>query len=174
MFLSIAGARTRGEVTPAGMKDTHPSRRSYTRETKLKVVRWYSIHGCNLYQTCKKFELNSKTVLRWSKDETKIKHSKKGQKCVKFDRTALFPGMEDTSYEEYRSLRQRGVKVKGWWFKTRAKQLLQDTREEESQFKFSNAWFSGFKRRYKIRLRRPTNKAQHIPTDKRELIQNFH
>ena len=85
--------------------------------------------------------------------------------------------MEDKLYEEYRSLQQQGVKVKGWWFKTRVKQLLQKTQvesEAESQFKFSNAWFSGFKRRYKISLRRPTNKAQHIPTDKRELIRKFH
>ena len=43
-----------------------------------------------------------------------------------------------------------------------------------SQFKFSNAWFSGFKRRYKNSLQRPTNKAQYISTDKRELIRNFH
>ena len=81
--------------------------------------------------------------------------------------------MEDKLYREYRSYWQKGVKVKGWWFKTRAKQLLQAT-EAGSQFKFSNAWFAGFKRRYNISLRRPTNKAQNVPTTKKQLIQNFH
>lgn len=56
------------------------TRRSYTREEKLKVVQWYWINGHNLYQTCKKFELNSKTVLRWIKDERKIKKQQEGPK----------------------------------------------------------------------------------------------
>ena len=55
----------------------------------------------------------------------------------------------------------------------RAKQLLQAT-DSVSHFKFSNAWFDGFKRRYNISLRRPTNKAQRTPADKKELIQSFH
>ena len=46
--------------------------------------------------------------------------------------------------------------------------------EVEFPFKFSNACINGFKRHYKISLRHPTNKALHIPTDKRELIRNFH
>ena len=36
------------------------------------------------------------------------------------------------------------------------------------------AWFSGFKRRYKISLRRPTNTAQNSPKDKEAAIMNFH
>jgi len=55
----------------------------------------------------------------------------------------------------------------------RAKQLLQAT-DPGSSFKFSNALFDGFKRRYNIRLHRPTNKAQRVPMEKKELVQNFH
>jgi len=55
-------------------------------------------------------------------------------------------------------------------------QLLQATAgtSVSPQFKFSDAWFDGFKRRYNISLRRPTNKAQSVPVTKKQLIQNFH
>ena len=37
-------------------------RQSYTREEKLKVIHFYHSNGENLYQTSKKFLLNTKTV----------------------------------------------------------------------------------------------------------------
>jgi len=61
------------------------TRRSYAREEKLQVTQWYWNNGQNLYQTCKKFELNSKIILRWIKDERKIKNSRKGHKHVQFE-----------------------------------------------------------------------------------------
>ena len=127
------------------------ARRSYTREEQLKVTHWYWNNDQNLYQTCKKFNLNSRTVLRWIKDERKIKDSRKCCKCVEFDRTSQYPAMEVTLYKEYWSLRERGIKIKGWWFKARAKQLL-EAAHMNSQFKFFNAWFHRFKCRYKITL----------------------
>ena len=41
------------------------TRKSYTRETKLEVVRFY--HENSLYLTAKKFGLNTKVILRWVK-----------------------------------------------------------------------------------------------------------
>jgi len=98
-------------------------RQSYTREEKLQITQWHWNNGQNLYQTCKKFELNSKTILRSIKDEWKIKNSRKGRKCVQFEWTSQYPSMEDTLYKEYHSLCKQGIKIKGWWFKARAKQL---------------------------------------------------
>ena len=57
------------------------TRKSYTREYKLEVVRFY--HQNNLYQTSKRFSLNTKTIGRWVADEDKIKNSKKASKRVK-------------------------------------------------------------------------------------------
>ena len=92
------------------------ARRNYTREEKLKVTQWYWNNDQNLYQTCKKFDLNSRTVLSWIKDERKIKDSRKGCKYVEFDRTSQYPAMEVTLYKEYWNLRERGIKIRGWWF----------------------------------------------------------
>ena len=61
------------------------TRKSYSREEKLNVTKWYWNNGRNLYQTCKHFDMNSKTVLRWIKDERKIQASSKGRKRVQFD-----------------------------------------------------------------------------------------
>ena len=91
---------------------------------ELDVLKWYSLNGPSLYHTCQRFSLNTKTVLRWIKNQSAIYDSKKGRKRVQFQRTAEHPDIEETLYKEYRGLRQSGLKVKGWWFKTRGEQLL--------------------------------------------------
>jgi len=67
-----------------------------------------------LYQTCKKYDLNTKTVMRWIKDEVKIRDSHKGHKHVQFNYTSHYPDVEETLHNEYRKLRRKGLKVKGW------------------------------------------------------------
>ena len=62
--------------------------------------------------------------MRWIKDEEKIKKSKKGTKRVMFIRSAQFSLMEVQVHAEFRQLRRRGIKIKGWWFKNSAKQIL--------------------------------------------------
>ena len=148
-------------------------RKSYTRETKLKVVEYYRAHESNLYKTSKTFQLNTKTVLRWIKDEKKIRDGKKGSKHTKHDRPAKYPDVEEKLRAEYRELRKKGLKVKGWWFRTRAKQIFKELHPDET-FVFSNTWFAGFKTRSHIILRRSTNTCQRQPADKKSAIQGFH
>ena len=59
---------------------------------------------------------------------------------VKFERSAKFPAMEEQLHKEFRELRRRGIKVKGWWFKSRAKQLLELSNPNNS-FVYSDGWF---------------------------------
>ena len=92
---------------------------------------------------------------------------------VKFDRRGEHPAMEEQLHKEFRELRRKGMKVKGWWFKTRAKQIL-DSSDPGHAFQFSEGWFTNFKNRYKISLRCPTNTAQKPPDDKEAAIMEFH
>ena len=39
------------------------ARKSYSREEKLKVVKYYHDNGKNPYQICKRFSMNSKSVI---------------------------------------------------------------------------------------------------------------
>ena len=116
-------------------------RKSYTREFKLEVIRFY--HNSNLYQTSKHFALNTKTTGRWVADEAKIKKSIKGSKRVKFSHKCRFSKLEEVLYDKYKKLRKQEIKIKGFLFKTKAKQLLEEM-EPGMSFKLSNAWFTGF------------------------------
>ena len=54
-----------GHSVPRAVK----KRRSYAREDKLRVLAFYKENRNNLYRTCQKFDINSKNLLRWLKDE---------------------------------------------------------------------------------------------------------
>ena len=151
------------------MKKVH--RKSYTREFKLSVIAFYRSH--NLYQTSKKYELNTKTILRWAASEMEISKSTKGSKHCHKHHKPDHPEMEAAILEEFKEMRRKGLKVKRYWFKFRARQLLAEL-EPDNNFKFSNGWFDRFKARNNISLRRATNTAQKPATDKLSLIRNFH
>ena len=67
-------------------------RQSYKRERKLEVIAFY--HSSNLYKTSREFSLNTKTILRWVKDEQKIRGSKKDTlgsgRCLESSSCILF------------------------------------------------------------------------------------
>ena len=129
--------------------------KSYTREFKLSVVEFYRKNNNNLYQTSKRFSLNTKTLLRWIGDKDSIKKSKKGSKHRQHVRPPMYPETERQLYLEYKQLCKQGLKVKGYWFRIRAKQIIEATNPESSAC-YSNSWFDGFKQRHKISLRRAT------------------
>ena len=74
------------QQTLDGAATTSRKRNSYSREEKLRVIKWYGENGKNLYQTCKHFALNSKTVIRWLQGAETIRKSRKRSKRVKFTR----------------------------------------------------------------------------------------
>jgi transposase-like protein len=85
---------------------TKLKRKSYTREFKLVVVKFYKEN--NLYRTSKNYSLNTKTILRWVKDVKKIKAAKKGSKHIQHFRKAAHPEVEERLYKEFRELRKKG------------------------------------------------------------------
>ena len=159
------------QVTLTGTPVVKTPRKSYTRETKLAVVAFYREN--NLYKTSKKFELNTKTILCWAAQEKQLTKSSKGSKHCSKARKPDHPEMEAKLMEEFREMRGKGLKVKGYCFKLRARQLLSEM-EPESSFKFSDGWFDRFKARNKISLRRATNTAQRPASDKLSLVRHFH
>ena len=134
---------------------------SSTREFKLSVIAFY------------RQNMNTKTILRLAASEEKIQKCPKGLRHLPKDRPAMHPEVEAALHAEFREMRQKGLKVKGYWFKLRARQLLEE-KEPGATFQFSNGWFDQFKARHKISLRRPTNTAQTPASDKESLIHRFH
>jgi hypothetical protein len=78
--------------------------------------------------------------------------------------------MEAKLYMEYKDLRKKGLKVKGWWFRLRAKQILTEL-EPDTNFQF---WFLGFKKCHQISVRQAINTCQKEPEDKHSAVQSFH
>ena len=74
---------------------------------------------------------------------------------------------------EYRKPWKHSLKVKGYWFKVRAKHLLAEKVPEEF-FQFSDGWFDAFKQRHRISLRRSTNVSQKPADNMRGAILGFH
>ena len=112
-------------------------------------------------------------MLRWIGDEEGIKKARKGSKHRQYVRPPLYPEMEQQLYLEYKQLHKQGLKVKGYWFRVRAKQIMEVTNPESSAC-FSNSWFDGFKQLHKISLRRATNVSQKPAEAKRGAIEGFH
>ena len=111
-------------------------------------------------------------ILRWAAAEREIKKSKKGSKHMKHTAKEEHHEMEPALYQEYKEFRRKGLKVKGYWFKLRAGQLLTEM-NPETNFKFSDGWFTAFKARYKISLQRHMNGTQKAPDDKVQAIRSF-
>ena len=69
------------EMAEAGQKfvesTSKKARKSYSREEKLK--KYYYDNG-KISTMCKRYLMNSKSVMRWMKDEEKIRGSSKGAK----------------------------------------------------------------------------------------------
>ncbi len=89
---------------------------------------------------------------------------------MKYERSGEHPAMEEQLHTEFRELRRMvNLDEREWWFKTRANQIL-DRSDPAHTFQFFEGWFTGFKNRYKISLRRPTNTAQNHLMIKKGLL----
>ena len=97
-----------------------------------------------MYKTCQQYNINSKNLLCWAKQEKEIKRSKGGRRYnyslqlasilifgmfvfyrrVGFDWSAKFLELEEKLHSEFWELCRKGIKVKGWWFKARAKEIF--------------------------------------------------
>ena len=75
--------------------------------------------------------------------------------------------------KEFQELRLKGLRVTGYWFKIHAKQLAEEL-EPGTRFVVSEGWFSRFKARHSVSLRRPTNASQKPARDKEGSIQTFY
>ena len=99
--------------------------KNYSREFKLEVVGLY--HTSNLYRTKNQYNMNTKTILRWVKQERELIISKRGSKRLKGSRKATLPKLEERLIKEIDQQRQKGLRVKRWWIISRAKQINKET-----------------------------------------------
>jgi hypothetical protein len=135
------------------------------------------------YEAAKRMDLDDATLKRWIEDRHKIasqrRNSRRGiNKCKR--------GQEDTLelklYASFKSARALGRQVDRRWFIRYAKAIYREQYPERIltksngkleylKFKFSNGWFQGFRRRFRISNRCRTKQGQKVPEDFRPKIQ---
>ena len=153
---------------------TTSKRRSYSREKKLKILKYYHENGQNKYQTFQKFGIGKGCLYRWIKKEKQIFDGSKDSKQVEGGgRIPFWPDVEEKLVGKFNELRAKGLKVKHYWFRTQAVQLMSEL-HPDVDFKFSPGWFDRFKARNNLSYRRSTNVAQTKPTDMEDKIRAFH
>ena len=121
----------------------------------------------------KQYDLNSKTVLRWVKQEKDLLLSRVGSRRLKGSSQASWVELEDKLEKEVEKQRKKGLRVKKWWVISRAKQLKEEM-DPLHPLTFSRGWFRNFLKRRNLSYREVTSIAQKIPSDKKEQIQEFH
>ena len=166
-------------------------RKSYTREQKLAAVAFAtrtdfkyadgSIGPLSRYTAGRKLGITSGMICMWIKNRDKIANGKKGTRKQILAQQAQQPKMEERLNELFREKRVIGRQIDGKWFFRNARVIygnlypervimLATGRKLYEGFKFSNGWFSGFKKRHNITSRAITKKAQKPPEELRETI----
>ena len=147
-------------------------RRSYTREFKLGVIKYYRKHGESIHRTSDHYKVDRKQVRNWLKKEVNIIGQKKKSKAQRFGKVR-YPELEKKLYDEFIEKRKEGRIIKKWWFVARARQIAR-SEYKDTDFKVSNSWFVRFRQRFKISYRKKTHVAQKSPAELRESVEMFH
>jgi hypothetical protein len=150
--------------------------RVYPRERKIEVIimrHYYRVPYSRRYkpdeivwlppkwEDMEKFWKIPKTTMQtWWENRVKIINSLgEGYQTVIKERCE-WPLLEIPLYKDFEDRRKAGHVVRRSWFRRRAKKIYKDIYGEEKQFIFSNSWFQGFCRRWKISLRALTHKVK--------------
>ena len=100
-------------------------------------------------------------------------YNENGRNKYRMCQDPQWPDVEEKLVAEFTELQAKGLKVKHYWFHTRAVQLMSEL-HQDVDFKFLPGWFDRFKARNKLSYRRSTNVAQNKPADMEDKIRAFH
>ena len=118
--------------------------------------------GCyrtsNLYQINKKYKVGNANILKWVGQEVALILSKTDSRRIKGSRNAR-PELEERLAKEIENQREKELRVKHWWIKSRAKQLKSDMYPSHPNT-LSRGWRHNFLKRYGITDRTPTSTAK--------------
>jgi hypothetical protein len=163
------------------------TRRSYTREHKLAAITYATstyVEDNNgnfalikAYKAARSLFITQTMLKRWIGDFDKILAQTKGTRKNRV--------MEDRLAAEFLVVRGVGRAIGNRWFLRHARCIFESIHPERVHrpdnfiipvydgFKFSRGWFSGFKNRYNISLRRRTKLSQTAPEDVYDKIQSW-
>lgn len=168
------------------------SRKSYPRELKLSIVQWAtstyitkkngSKKLISRYEAAKRLKLDEITLKRWIENRHKIASQRRNsRRGVNNPKRGQEDALELRLYASFKAARALGRQIDRRWFIRHAKAIYREQYPERIltnngkleylKFKFSNGWFQGFRRRFRISNRCRTKQGQKVPEDFRPKIQ---
>ena len=97
-------------------------RRSYTREFKLGVIKYYRKHGESIHRTSDHYKVDRKQVCTGWRRRVNIIGQKKKSKAQRFGKVR-YPELEKKLYDELIEKRKEGRIIKKWWIVARDRQI---------------------------------------------------
>ena len=89
-----------------------------------------------------------------------------------------FPGHESTLKDIFQDLRKVGIRVDGKYLKAKMMKLVSEdtslSEDKKKNFKATDAWLKGFKKRKGIVVRVQTNKKSRSALQRSRMVRNFH
>ena len=83
----------------------HLTRRSFSRELKLHVLKWFHKNGKKVIVASRKFKVDRKLVGRWVKEEELIRNQKVRSKAGCRGRKPLYLEVEKKLHDEFKEMR---------------------------------------------------------------------
>lgn len=121
------------------------------------------------------------TISEWVRKQAQFESLSSSITCI--PHTAIlfqWPELESMLYCLFLESRERGQAVWPGWFRIQSFMIFRDLFPNADDdpicgpvFRFSNGWFRGFLRRYRISFRCVTKKAQSFPEDYCQMIHNW-
>lgn len=146
------------------------TRKSYTAETKLKILAFAEIHGFRA--AGREFGCDDKSIRQWSNNKDVLEVLPKNKRARR-GRSAIWPEIEDS--------------VKAWIIEKRSKDINRrvntiDIRLEAMKFakqnqilnfKGSSKWCYNFMKRHNLSVRTTNSVGQNLPNDWEEKVAEF-
>ena len=155
---------------------TRATRRSFTNDFKLELVKWYHENGENAHATARHFKVDRRSVRRWIEKEDefmKLHGRKKTMRHVSHKRRSLSRELDSAVYDFLMEERTHGRPVSNKALRTKAVELMSTEYEVPSTFKASPMWLKRWKKQYNISMRCSTNNAQKVPEEYEDTLRCF-
>jgi hypothetical protein len=141
-------------------------RRSFTVAQKLKLL-----NECENYsykEIAIKHSIHLSMLYKWQLVKDKLLTTNKRTRSIGSGRKAMHPEKEEELFNKLKEWRKEGVPVA-------YSHLIVEMRElvENETFKASYGWIRGFKKRYNLTLRTPTDKKQYGKVIDMEVVRNY-
>jgi transposase-like protein len=146
------------------------TRKSYTAETKLKILAFAEIHG---YRAAgREFDCDDKSIREWRNDKEVLKVLPKNKRARR-GRSAVWPEIEDYLKAWIIEKRSKDVNRRVNTIDIRLEAMKFANQNQISNFKGTSKWCYNFMKRHNLSVRATNSVGQNLPNDWEAKVAEF-